>query len=216
MMQGASAWAEIDKAALDKADSLEALYEGLEHVLVPDVADWFKLYVVRPDGSPELVAAAHRDATLTTSILERSQAYPPSANDAVGVGAVLRTLEPELIEDIPAALLPALCVDATHLEFTRTIGLRSSLIVPILHGPTIIAVLRLVKGASERHFGSADLEVARSLAVTLGQVLARLLLEYGSERELEVERYFYAQLISRIDEAKRVDAVPVVFSGLSG
>jgi DNA-binding CsgD family transcriptional regulator/PAS domain-containing protein len=188
MTHEASGWAAEDQAALAMADSLDAFYEQLERVLVPSICDWFKLYVVRPDGSPELVAAVHRDADLTTSILERAQAYPPSASDAVGVGAALRTGEPELIEDIPAALLPALCQDAAHLEFTRAIGLRSSLIVPIKHEQTVIAVLRLVQGASARYFCHADLEAAQALALNIAEVLSRLLLEYSSQRELEVER----------------------------
>jgi hypothetical protein len=83
----------------------DKLLRSLERALVPATADWIKAHLARPDGTLELVAAAHTDQTLTQFMLEHTNACPPEPNDPVR--AVWCTGNPELITEIPDALLSA-------------------------------------------------------------------------------------------------------------
>ena len=84
---------------------------------------------------------------------------------------MIRSGVPDLQPEIPDAMLQAVAQDEEHLEILRSLGFRSSMIVPLRSRGRIIGDLALVSATSERRFGEADLAAAQELAVAGGLYL---------------------------------------------
>src|ERR671913_840652 len=87
---------------------------------------------------------------------------PPDA--PYGLPNVLRTGEPEMMEEIPESLLEELIQDAEHLELIRELVLKSYMIVPLTARGRILSVITFVMADSGRRYESEDLELAKELA----------------------------------------------------
>ena len=61
-------------------------------------------------------------------------------------------------------MLVAGAVDDEHLRITRTLGLRSAMIVPLVVGDTAVGALTLVSAESGRRYSERDLPLAIELA----------------------------------------------------
>src|SRR5207253_10551087 len=82
---------------------------------VPRVADWCAITLADDEGRTGELVIAHRDPARQASGRELSKRYPPSPDDTSGIGAVLRTGQPEVYPDIPVESLEAYAQDADHL-----------------------------------------------------------------------------------------------------
>jgi signal transduction histidine kinase len=81
---------------------------------------------------PRRVAVAHVDPTKVELARALAERYPTPIDAPYGVPAILRTGAPELVPEIPAALLAESARDAEHLAAVRALGLCSYVAVPIL------------------------------------------------------------------------------------
>jgi PAS domain S-box-containing protein len=140
----------------------------LEHVarlVVPELADWCAVDVVDERGGLRRVALAHAEADKAQLGRELNERYPPDLSQPAGLGAVLRTGEPELYADITDEMIETGARDAEHLRLMRTIGMRSALLVPMTVGGRTTGVITLVTAESGRTFGAADVAFFQQLAV---------------------------------------------------
>ncbi len=158
---------------------------------VPMVADWALYTVDAGDGTVRVVASRHADPAKETFIAENVRRYPIRADEPAGAAYVLRTGEPELIPELPDALLEAVARDAEHLEILRAVGFRSLMTVPVIAHGRVLGALGFVTGASGRLYGADDLTLARELARRAATALrqARLYAEReAARRDAEAER----------------------------
>ena len=130
---------------------------------VPDIADWCAVDVVEPEGL-QRVATAHVDRAKIAIVDDVQRRYPPDPDATSGVPNILRTGQPELMAEIPEAVLTHAAQDDEHLQILRSLGLRSYIGVPFRRGDKVIGVLTLVQAESKRRYGEADLALALSLA----------------------------------------------------
>jgi DNA-binding CsgD family transcriptional regulator/PAS domain-containing protein len=137
----------------------------LEHDAIPNFADWLKVYALRADHKLEFIAAAHREKNLVKTIFERDRDFPPLLTDTSGVGKVWRSRQAEVLPSIPEVLLPALCRDEAHLEYTQTLGLTASVCVPVQDEKGLFGVIRFAKSTGE--FAPNALETAQGYATEL-------------------------------------------------
>ncbi len=145
-------------ASLDYEHTLQQVAE----MAVPDFADWVGVDLVSPAGELELVALAHADPEKIAIGHELRERYPTSMDDPGGTAEVIRSGEPQLVQEISDGMLAASAVDEEHLMLIRGLGLRSVLIVPLRFGDEVIGAMSFVLG--NRRFSDADVVLARALA----------------------------------------------------
>lgn len=143
--------------------SVEERMHRLAGLVVPDIADWCAVHLVR-DGRVEQVAVAHADPAKVAHVTALQERYPPDPDAPHGAIQVARTGVPTHIREIDDALLVAAARDATHLELIRTLGMRSALVVPLQVRGTSLGALTLVQAESGALFEAEDLSFAGQIA----------------------------------------------------
>ncbi|MFN2615954.1 MAG: SpoIIE family protein phosphatase [Thermoleophilaceae bacterium] len=151
-------------AALAASLDYETTLQQVAQLAVPELADWCGVDLLGPRGDIEPVAIAHAEPEKVALGLELRERYPTDPQTEGGVGAVLRSGEAELIEDIPDEMLVAAARDEDHLRLLRAIGLRSVLIVPLSFGQRVIGTMSFVLAEQDRRFSDAEIGLAHELA----------------------------------------------------
>ena len=111
---------------------------------VPHFADWCAVDMVDVDGRHRRVGVMHADPVKLRAYRELMEQYPPRTDDKHGLPHVLRTGEPDLVEDIPDSLLAAVAHDEEHLRLLRGMGLKSHVLVPIRSHRRTLGVLTFI------------------------------------------------------------------------
>jgi PAS domain S-box-containing protein len=131
---------------------------------VPSLADWCAVDVVGEDGSIERLAVEHEDPEKVALAYEIERRYPTDPEAPSGVPQVIRSGEPELMPEIPEALLDRAARDDEHREIIRELGIKSYIAVPMSVRGRTLGVITLVSAESGRRYGNEDLELAKELA----------------------------------------------------
>ena len=175
----------------------ERTLREVAHVAVPSVADWCLFSLLEPGGllRPAATASIPELADMVAEVATR---FPQTA-DAEGVGQVLRTGEPLLLEDLSGELLDRMARGPEHLRILREMRVRSAIVVPLAVAGRPIGALSFVVSEG-RTFGPDDLTLARSLAV-------RAALAVENARLLR-ERSHIAETLQRSLEAGPLPDVP--------
>lgn len=150
--------------------SVEQRLQRLADLVVPELADWCAVHLVRA-RKVEQIAVAHQDRQKVEFVLQLQQRYPPDPDLPGGAVEVTRTGEPAFLPDVPDELLAAAAQDAEHLRLIREIGIRSSLVVPLTVRGRNLGTLSLVHAESGRRFDERDLAFARQVAATAAVAL---------------------------------------------
>jgi PAS domain S-box-containing protein len=151
-------------AVLGGSLDFDATLQRIAHLAVPRLADWCFVELLRADGSIERAAMAADDPALLRTARDYDRRYPLDPESPVGSPRVIRTGEPDLMPEIPAAMLEAAAQDAEHLEILRELGFRSSMIVPLRAGGRVLGDIALIMAGSQRRYGEEDLAAAQELA----------------------------------------------------
>jgi PAS domain S-box-containing protein len=151
---------DILNRSLDYRETLN----DLAKLVVPELADWCAVAIADEQGQLHQLAVAHADPDKVRWGRELNERYPPRPDTSTGPYAVMRTGEPELIENITDDMLAATAFDAEHLQILRKVGLRSAMSVPLRVVERPIGVLTLVSAESGRRYNQADLSLAMELA----------------------------------------------------
>ena len=149
---------------LNTALSVQETAELTAQLVVPELADWCFVELVREDRI-DRVAWWHRDPAKVARIAEVDQRYPLDPASPVGSPKVVRTGKADLVEDLPDEWLVAAAQDEDHLKLLRELGFRSTLIVPLVaRGRTLGDIAMATDAISGRRLTAADLPLARALA----------------------------------------------------
>ena len=147
-------------ATLDNDATLSRLGE----LLVPELADWCAIHIVRDDGAVEQLVVAHSDPEKIAWARALQERYPYDPNAPAGVPNVLRTGASELYPEITDAFLGEAIDDPEQLALARSIGFSSVMIVPLLAHGAMFGALTLVTAESGRHYDDDDLRFAEDVA----------------------------------------------------
>jgi PAS domain S-box-containing protein len=151
---------EVLSSSLDYRTTLSSV----ARLAVPHLADWCGVDVLEDDGSLERLAVEHEDPDKVSLAYELQERYPTDPDAPYGVPNVLRTGEPEIMEEIPEELLNQAARDEGHREILRELGLRSYIVVPLIARGRTVGAITFVTAESGRRYGEGDLELAEELA----------------------------------------------------
>lgn len=148
------------------SDSLdyEETLSSLARLAVPHIADWCAIDLRSADGTIRRLEAAHIDPAKVSLAQELYRRFPHDPDAPAGVPAVIRTGQPEVISVITEQMVRDGIADPELLAIFLRLGLRSSMIVPLIAHGRALGALTLVAAESGRYFGEADLRLAEDLA----------------------------------------------------
>jgi PAS domain S-box-containing protein len=142
----------------------ERTLAAVARLAVPRLADWCAVDMGGEDGRLRRLAVAHVDPSKVALAHELHERYPADPEVPHGVHQVLRTGVPELVREIPDALLTAAARDDEHLHLVRALQLRSYMVVPLAVQGNVVGAISFVFAESGRCFGEEDLATAMELA----------------------------------------------------
>lgn len=171
-------------AVLSSSLDYQSTLASVARLSVPFLADWCAVDVIGESGQVERLAVAHEDPEKVALAHELQERYPADPEAGFGVPRVLRTGEPELVSEIPRALLDESAVDDEHRELIRRLGFRSYMVLPLLARGRTLGAITLVMAESGRRYGEADLVVAENLARRAAIAVDNALLYDAAQREI--------------------------------
>lgn len=172
-------------STLDRSLDYETTLSTVAHRMVPQLADWCSVYMLE-DGSLRRIAMAAvvpEKISLTRELAER---HPLDMQATRGVGAVLRTGEPELVSNVERATLETEFPDEEVRAKLLGLGICSYMVVPIRReSGEVMGAIALAMAESRRRYDSDDLDVALALASRAALAIehAQLYCEARTERE---------------------------------
>lgn len=186
--------------ALVSSLDYEVTLATVARLSVPMLADWCRIDMLDSEtGKLRQVALAHTDPSQLRFAQELGQRYPPDPNASTGVWQVIRTGQPELLADIPDALLESIARDRDHLRILREAGLRSAMVIPLRARGRILGAMTFAYAESERHYTDEDLAFAVDFARRAGMAVenAMVLKEADEARARERALRSEAEMANR-------------------
>jgi PAS domain S-box-containing protein len=150
-------------AVLSVLSDEASMLSRLARLSVPLFADWCVVSVVDPHGRIKTLGQAHADPHKQRLLDEILSRYPLNWNSPSIAVNVIRTGQPELISDVPSAVLDAAAHDEAHRQLIDQLGPRSLVMVPIILRGKSIGVIAFASAESGRRYHLDDLAVAVEL-----------------------------------------------------
>jgi len=151
---------------------------------VPHLADWCSIDLLNDAGTLDRLAVAHVDPAKVQLAWDLWRRMPPKPEDATGTYNVIRTGRAEIFPEIPDSLLVQLIPDPEVLELIRSLGLRSSMSLPLATRDRVLGTLALVSAESGRRYNKDDIAFGEELGRMIASALdnARLYTEAKDAR----------------------------------
>jgi GAF domain-containing protein len=102
----------------------------IAQLCVPTFADWWGIHMLGDDGFAHRVTVAHSDPAMV-GLGQQLSRTPYDPDSKHGVALVIRTGEPEVIEDISPELIQSLVSEPELARDLTGLGIRSSLCIPL-------------------------------------------------------------------------------------
>lgn len=166
----------------------ETSLTNVGRLIVPAVADWCIVDVLREDGTLAQVVQAHADPEREGLARELRRRYPPvpDASPPHAIYQVIQSGESVLHEEITDADLAARAVDADHLAILRAMNISSDMVVPLSLRGRVLGVMSFVTGSSGRRFTREDLGLAEEIARRAARAVDTAYL-YAAEQRARAE-----------------------------
>lgn len=147
-------------ASLDYATTLRRVAEWV----VPSLADWCTIHILREDGEVENLVVAHADPGKIEWARGLQQRLRVDLERRTGIAEVLRTGVPKLLDSVTAEALVGGDACRETGEALRGLDLSSAMVVPLVAQGETLGALALVADESGRHYDEEDLRFAEDLA----------------------------------------------------
>jgi PAS domain S-box-containing protein len=184
--------------ALASALSLEETLRAVTHLVVPEFTDWALVNLLDADDRIRLAETYHRDPEKHAAAMTLLGVQYGRVNSDSGSAAVVRTGRPRFHPIVTGAGLAA-TIDGDVLDTVMTIGVGSSIIVPMLYRGKAVGTLSVVRTPGGESYGAADVPFFEQLA-------ARIAPAIGNAASYERER----RIAQTFQRAAMNDALPDV------
>jgi PAS domain S-box-containing protein len=149
--------------SLDVNETLPAV----ARLAVPRMADWCAIHLATRQG-PQCVAVAHGDPARLALADALARDYSSALGDTRGLTRVLTEGRSELNEELSEEQLLTDAQDERHAHLLRSLGLVSTLCVPIRARDHLLGAITLATAESGRRFGPQDRALAEDLGLRAG------------------------------------------------
>jgi len=188
--RGRAAFLAEASAALATSLDYDATLAQVARLAVSTMADVCTVFVLTEDGEIRRGATAHRDPTQASLTEALARYWSGSVSPGSSVATAIRTRQPVLNAVISDHHREKIAQDAEHLKIMRTLGYRSSIVVPLhARGETTGALAMFVSGAG-REYGPADLSLAEELAGRAALAVDNARLYREARRAIQVRDEF--------------------------
>jgi PAS domain-containing protein len=163
----------LDEISRQLASSLDydATLEAVLGLLVPRIGDLASIHHRLDDTVIRRCAAAAADPRVNEVFENVDKEFPLPLPSADPVAVAIRTGKSQLREDIDDELLQTIARDERQLDWLRSIGPKSEMVVPLTVRGKTIGALRIVSVKPTRHFDCNDLafteEIGRRAALAI-------------------------------------------------
>jgi PAS domain S-box-containing protein len=137
---------------------------SVTRLIVPDLADWCVVDILKEDGSIEQLAVAHADRTREALIRELRQHYPPDPDEPHVIWQVLSSGQSVMKINISDEQLAEHISEPGCLALRRQLGETGYMTVPLRARGRTLGVISFIVGNSGRCYTSKDLALAEELA----------------------------------------------------
>ncbi|MGN6473372.1 MAG: SpoIIE family protein phosphatase [Mycobacteriales bacterium] len=148
----------------------EATLDAVNRLLVPALADWSIVQLVREDEL-EIAALHHSDSGQVAWAKSMAGRFPLAGQRAGGAPTVVATGKPLLLANLDQAVIESMAVDDEHRDVIRALGMSSALVVPLTGRSGTFGAVTLLYADSGRRYAPEDMsfveDVARRAALAL-------------------------------------------------
>jgi len=162
-----------ERAVRFLAEAGEILFKLVDHqstmqkvarLAVPYLADWCIVDIINANGQIERTAYAHSDPASEGILRELVERYPLDWNSPSISVKALRSGKPELVSELPDALIQRVAKDDAHRQLLTALAPQSCLVVPITSRRQTVGSLVFVSAKSGRRYSLSDIDLAVELA----------------------------------------------------
>jgi PAS domain S-box-containing protein len=151
---------DVLSSSLDYEETLQSV----ARLAVGPFADWCAVELPDEHGELQQVALVHADPERVEEARGLRERYPPDSSAPTGTAAVMRSLQGQLIAEIPDEMIERAARDAEHLRAIRSLDIRSVMVVPMITGGRALGAMSFVFAESGRRYTERDLGFAQQLA----------------------------------------------------
>lgn len=155
----------------------------LPSVLIPTIADWCTIDLLRADGSIETVASAHADPEDHEMLAQFTERHPPKLTHSLGPGHAMASGKSELISLVDNGSLAVLALEDPYFQGLRDLKVLSCVSAPILARGKIMGAISFGATHSRRPFDTEDLLLVEDLARRIANAIDNAELYEVAERE---------------------------------
>jgi PAS domain S-box-containing protein len=155
--------AQVSDVLVDSLD-VERTLAGVAQLVSRSLADYCTVHLLDAEGVLRCVEIAHADPVRAEAARRIEAEYPLPHDAPVGAPHAVRTGRSSLQPELAWERVEAAARDTEHLRLLRTIGLGSSIVVPLIARGRTLGALSLVQSESGRRFDETDLATAEELA----------------------------------------------------
>jgi signal transduction histidine kinase len=156
----------LDEISRQLASSLdyEATIQSILGLLVPRIADLVSIHHRRDDLMVRRSAAAASDPRINRLFQQADDEFPLPLPSVDPVAVAIRTGKAQLREAVDDELLKAIARDERQLQWLRSLGLQSAMVVPLTVRGKTIGALRIVSVTPRHRYTCDDLAFAEEIA----------------------------------------------------
>jgi len=154
-------------ASLDE----EVTRSAIAGLALPGLRGWCIVDVVEVTGGLRRLAVLHADAEKGEAADVLAHRWIPSAEDQIGVPAIIRGDQPRVITESVDEVVAATASDGDVLRLLRELGAGSLFVVPVLAHEALLGAITFVSHADASHFTAEDVALGQALAIRCGQAL---------------------------------------------
>ncbi len=194
-------------AVLASSLDLGTTMQQVAGLTVPRFADLCAIDLLDDDGTIAEVAVAASDPALAAGLEAMRQRYPLDRSGEHPVARVIRSGQPELLEEMQEGLLRSFAAGSEHARFMIEHGYHSAVVAPLAARGRTLGALSVLRLGGSPALGGEDLELAGELARRAAVAIdnARLFVGLrGVEQRLEALLANIAEAITLFDRQGQI------------
>lgn len=175
-------------AALDYEQTLAKIIK----MLVPRFAEVCGVYRLESNHALTLLAADHVDPEKKSMLLDLHRHFQFNPQARYGLSKALVTGQTEFYQHVTEEHLPSLDVNPSYARIVRSLGINSTIIVPMTMRSQVLGVLFLGTITPERAFSTADRLLAEELARAAANAIENARLYDEAKQAIQLRDEFIA------------------------